>query len=68
MGRTAVKLGLPAGSGAEALLQGAMERPEQTAEEFRLPDSGYCLKTKAPAATWRKRRGQINRGWSEGSP
>jgi len=37
MGGMAVKLGLPAGSGAEALLQGAMERPEAvTPEEFKV--------------------------------
>ena len=37
MARMASKLGLPAQSGSELLLQGAMERPEAvTPEEFRL--------------------------------
>jgi hypothetical protein len=75
MGRMAVKLGLPAGSGAEALLQGAMERPEAVApEEFKI---AYGMRSTAAGIAWsanenprRSPGGRVtgaNRVWSEGS-
>jgi len=44
MGGIAVTLGLPAGSGAEVLLQGAMERPEAvTPDEFKV---AYAMRSR----------------------
>ena len=70
MMRMASKLGFPAGSGADARLQAAMERPEAMTpeEEFKTAlcdaDTGVrpCLSKGAPAATWRRRRGRTGYG------